>query len=409
MTIFREEVIARQQHRLSGSINIALPLSWRFCGILLFAIVVIAGLFLSIASYSRITIVSGTLQPTAGVARVVASTSGTLVKLFAGSGAEVRAGTPLAVIRTGLILSEGERSSQAQLGTLRSQQQGLNLQAAQIAAAAASRADEIEGQIADHRSAIDLLGRQIEIQENSIKAAREDVETARRIAARGFVSKRDVDSREEIYAARRQELLRLQRERNQKLHAISEAFAAKQAMQAEAGAQAASLAAQRSEIAQRSTQASAQEAYQLTAPIDGRIAVVTARVGDNVPADKGLMLIVPNGSPLRAELAVPSSALGFLAVGQEVRLAVDAFPYEHFGTVPARIETIAAAPETLKTESGQQQSYYPVIARLERDWVPAYGKRQPLITGMTFSARIVIERRSLLHWLLAPVIAVGQK
>jgi len=387
----------------------ALPLSWRICGVLLFATVLIAGLFLSIASYSRITVVSGTLQPTAGVARVVASTSGTLAELFAQPGARVRAGTPLAVIRTGLTLSQGERSAQAQLGTLRSERQGLNLQAAQIAAAAASREEEIDRQMADNRAAIELLDRQIEIQDVSIKAALDDVESARRIAARGFVSKRDVDSREEIYAARRQERLRLERERTQKRHAISEASAAKQAVRAEAGAQAAGLAAQRSEIAQRSTQASAQDAYQLTAPIDGRIAVVSARLGDNVAADKALILIVPDGSPLRAELSVPSSALGFLAVGQEVRLAVDAFPYEHFGTIPARIETIAAAPETLKTESGGQQSYYPVTARLERDWVPAYGKRQPLITGMSFSARIVIERRSLLHWLLAPVIAVGRR
>lgn len=387
----------------------ALPLSWKFCGILLFASVVIAGLFLSIASYSRFATVSGTLAPTAGVARVVSSTSGTLVKLFAGPGAQVRAGMPLAVIRTGLTLSEGERSSQAQLGTLRSQQRGLDLQAAQIAAAAASRANEIGGQIANHRAAIGLLDRQIAIQADLIETAREDLETARRIAVRGFVPKREVDSREAILATRRQELLRLQREREQNQHAIGEALAAKKTVQAEAQGQSASLAAQRSDIEQRRIGARAQDAYQLASPVDGRIAVVTTRLGDSVAADGALMLIVPNGSPLRAELAVPSSAIGFLAVGQEVRLAVDAFPYQHFGTVPARIETIATAPETMKIESGQQRSYYPVTARLERDWVPADGKRQPLITGMSFSARIVIERRTLLQWLLAPLMVAGQR
>ena len=185
-------------------------------------------------------------------------------------------------------------------------------------------------------------------------------------------------------------------------------MASKATTRAEAAVRSAALAGQQSDIALRSTQARAQDAYQLTAPIDGRVAFVTARIGDNVSAEKPLMLIVPKGSPLRAELAVPSSAIAFLAVGQEVRLAVDAFPYQHFGTVPARIEAIAGAPVTLKTD-GQQQSYYPVIARLERDWVPAYGKRQPLITGMSFSARVVIERRTLLNWLLAPLSAVAQR
>ncbi len=387
----------------------ALPLSWQACGALLFAIVVMAGLFLSVGSYSRTEVVSGTLQPTAGVARVVPSASGTLVKLFVDAGAPVSVGAPLAVIRTGLTLSEGERSSQAQLETLHAQERGLHRQAAQIDAAANSRADEINREIADHRAAIESLDRQIEIQENLVQTALADLDLARRIAARGFVSKRDVDNREVIYSARRQDLLRLQRDRTQNLHAITEALAAKATVQAEAGAQSASLAAQQSEIAQRRTQARAQEAYQLTSPVAGQVAVVSARLGDNVPADKALMLVVPEGSPLRAELTVPSSAIGFLAIGQQVRLAVDAFPFQHFGTVPARIEAIAAAPEILKSENGQQQSYYPVTARLERNWIPAYGKRQPLITGMTFSARVVTERRTLLQWLLAPLIAADRR
>jgi membrane fusion protein len=409
MTIFRDEVLSRRQHTLNGDVNMALPLSWQICGALLFAMVVMAGLFLSFASYSRIEVVSGTLQPAAGVARVVPSASGTLVKLFVDVGARVRAGAPLAVIRTGLTLSEGEASSQAQLEALRVQEQGLHRQAAQIDAAAGSRAQEIDRKIAGLRAAIASLDRQIGIQENLVQLAGADLDLARRVAVRGFVSKQDVQRREETYSARQQELLRLQRDRDESRHAITEALASKGTALAEAGAQSASLATQQSDIAQHRTQARAQEAYRLTAPVDGRIAVVSARLGDNVSTDKALMLVVPDGSPLRAELTVPSSAIGFLAVGQQVRLAVSAFPYQHFGTVPARIVTIAAAPEVLKSENGEQQSYYPVTARLERNWIPAYGKRQPLITGMTFSARVVTERSTLLKWLLAPLIAVERR
>lgn len=409
MAIFRQEVLTRQRHRLSGDINMALPLSWRVCGVLLFASVLIAGSFLSLASYSRTTVVTGILAPTAGVARVVSSTSGTLVRLLAEAGTPVRSGAPLAVIRTGLTLAEGERNAQAQLGTLYAQQRGLDIQAAQIAAAAASRSSESDQQVADHRAAMDVLDEQIAIQDHLVRAARVDLDAARQIAVNGFVSKRDLMNREETYATRRQELLRLQRERTQNRNAIGETLAKKRSVQAEANAQVASLAAQRSDIAQRSTEASAQDAYQLTAPLDGRVAVVTARTGDNVPANTALMLIVPDGSPLRAELFAPSSAIGLLAVGQEVRLAVDAFPFQHFGTVPARIEAIAAAPEMQETDGGRRQNQYRVVARLERDWISAYGKRRPLITGMTFSARIVVERRTMLQWLLAPLIAGGQR
>jgi membrane fusion protein len=51
-------------------------------------------------------------------------------------------------------------------------------------------------------------------------------------------------------------------------------------------------------------------------------------------------------------------------------------------------------------------AYYPVTVRLDRDSVDAYGRKEPLVFGMTLSARVVVDRRSLLEWLFEPLLAV---
>ena len=121
------------------------------------------------------------------------------------------------------------------------------------------------------------------------------------------------------------------------------------------------------------------------------------------------MSIVPVGSELRAEIYVPTSAIGFLEVGQDVSLALDAFPYQRFGTMPARITAIASAPIAQATAQGDAMPVYIVTAALERDAVRAYGQEEVLIAGMTLTARITTEEQSLIEWLFEPLFAVGRR
>ncbi|MBL7373507.1 HlyD family efflux transporter periplasmic adaptor subunit, partial [Escherichia coli] len=57
--------------------------------------------------------------------------------------------------------------------------------------------------------------------------------------------------------------------------------------------------------------------------------------------DRPMMIIVPEGSPLKAEIYAPSRAIGFVHVGQEARLLYEAFPYQRFGSFGARVESIS--------------------------------------------------------------------
>jgi membrane fusion protein len=66
-----------------------------------------------------------------------------------------------------------------------------------------------------------------------------------------------------------------------------------------------------------------------------------------------------------------------------------------------------AVPKTAK--DGSIVPVYLVTASLSRPWVKAFGRRQPLLPGMTLAARIIAERESLFHWLFQPLFAVRNR
>lgn len=121
------------------------------------------------------------------------------------------------------------------------------------------------------------------------------------------------------------------------------------------------------------------------------------------------MAIVPKQARLRADLYVPTRASGFLKKGQVVRFAVDAFPYQQFGTLEGSIEEISSVPLPLKTESGSTEAVYLVTASILRPEISAFGERRRLVPGMILSARIVTRKQSLLVWLLEPLFSVSRR
>ena len=52
-------------------------------------------------------------------------------------------------------------------------------------------------------------------------------------------------------------------------------------------------------------------------------------------------VIIPEGAKLEAELLAPSRAVGFIRPGQEVRLMLQAFPHQRFGTVKGEIKAMS--------------------------------------------------------------------
>jgi Cation efflux system protein CusB domain 1 len=118
---------------------------------------------------------------------------------------------------------------------------------------------------------------------------------------------------------------------------------------------------------------------------------------------------------LEAHLYSPGSAVGFLRVGQPVRLRYDAYPHQKFGHhegVIASISRAAISPKDLPPQLASHATprsaesaatpTYRVTVKLASQTVAAPGESVPLEAGMLLEADVALEKRRLYAWVFEP-------
>ena len=166
---------------------------------------------------------------------------------------------------------------------------------------------------------------------------------------------------------------------------------------------------QLSQINQNITEALGRKDELILAPITGRVTGLQAKIGTSAAVGKSLLSIIPEDSSLEVVLLLPSSAIGFVEPGQDLRLMYDSFPYQQFGTQAAQLVSISEAPISARELHSPFEVGGPVYiarAKLASDTIRVLGEQRRLTSGMSLSADIILERRSLLDWLLEPLYSV---
>jgi membrane fusion protein len=407
--LFRREAIQHRAERLYGDVNLAVPLSWQVIGYLLLAGLVTALFFLTTASYARVETVSGAIVLDRGVASILPTRRGTIAAINVREGQRVRAGDPLVGIRSDEDMTGGSTTSGRIIEALERQDERLASQSSLTLNAADDERSRLGAQMDGVRREVASIDAQILAQARLVEVAANEFKEVQAVAAKGFISRRDINQRETTLITRRQQLLQLEQSRVIKVADLAQAQRTIAQTNSTARSQAAGFESGRAQLAQRQVEIESGRGYVLAAPIDGTVTAVTARLGQPASDQHPLMMVMAAGSTPRAELEVPTQAAGFLAIGQEVRLAVDAFPYQRFGTVHARIVQISSVAVPRATPDGGTIGVYLVTAEFDAPQVMAFGRRQPLLPGMTLSARIVTRRQSLFEWLFEPLFAVGRR
>lgn len=407
--MFRPEVLAGRSSGLMGSVSIVVPVAWQIITCVLFGSLAAALFFLSIATYSRVEVASGTVVPAAGVVVIMPTRGGVIAHVAVTEGQEVPRGAVLASIRAEEDSGDGVSAAARIAAALQREDTSLSVQAGQIGAAAQAQLDQLSAQRDGLAAEIAQLETQIMLQHGLIASSERDLQRIRAVAERGFISGRDMIVREEQLLSRRQALAQLSQSLAARRSSLASGERNAAQIAAEGRGRSASLEATRAELSRRTAEAAGARSYVLRAPVAGRIAALIGRPGQPVSSQTGLMSLIPARSTLQAELSVPTSAIGFVKKGQVVRLAIDAFPFQRFGTVTGSVVAVAATPISQPGPNNTTKSVYPVTVALDRDAVLAYGRQEPLVSGMTLTARIITEKQSLLRWLFEPLFAVGNR
>lgn len=407
--LFRPEVLRSRADRLHGNVSLATPLAWQLIGFLLLAMLAAATAFLFLGSYARSETVNGVIALDTGVASIVPTRPGIVDSVDVLDGQHVGIGTPLVRVRAEEQMLAGPTAASRIRQSLADQTARLTAEGEQLAAAAAADRARLAAQIDGLAAEIANLDRQILDQRRLVDVATNDFAEIQRVASNGFISRRDVEAREATLISRRQQLLQFEQTRGARASQLVETRQAMAQATANGGAQLANSQSNRAALAQQLAQAELSQGYTLTSPVAGIATGVAARQGLAVAAGQQLMMIVPDTAQVIAELYVPTGAAGFLSPGQEVRLAIEAYPYQRYGTIQGRIASISRAAVARPAPNGGTTPVFLVTVRLARSGISIAGRSQPLLPGMTLSARIVTERRSLIEWLFEPIMAVGSR
>jgi len=409
MALFRAEAIANRSERLTGDVAIAVPTSWQALGYLLALVALATAAFLGLASYSRVETATGMLVPDKGLIAIIPTRAGSLSQLGVVEGQRVSAGQLLAAVQVAEAQADGRTATQ-------DVQRALDQQAAAVAAKTTADADAISAQrsqlAAQEQGLASELAEddaQIALQKAMVSSASQDLAAARSVAAKGFLSLQEMRSRENALQAREQQLAQLEATRANQQSSLIVAHRSEAQLAAQVASNEQEAATNKAALDQQKATLASQGSYVLRAPVAGEVTELVAKPGEAVAPDKALLQIVPTGAALRAQLMIGSDAIGFVKPGQEVHLAVDAFPFEKFGSIPGRVETVAKSPVPQLDATGATKLVYPAVVRLGTDAISAFGVRQPLVPGMTLNARIVTARQSLLQWLFEPIFAVWRR
>lgn len=407
MTLFREEVLQRRRSDLQGNINVALPVSWSVIGGAMAILTGVTATFLTLATYSRTEVASGNLLPDRGILRVVPVRDGRVETVDVAEGQIVKQGITLARIRVEETDRSGSDAQSNVLAAIESQEGSLVRQIGLGRSAATSEQQQFVAQLHGLQQELDALEVQMRVQRVLVSRAQTDFDQANEIAVRGFISRRDLNLREETLLLRRQQLSSLVQSSAAKAASIAQVTASRRQALANAGAAVAALSSERARVDRDRAATRSEQGYALLAPENGQVSALMIHPGDTVTRADVMMLVVPNYRRLLARFYLPPKAIGFIAAGQPVMLSIDAFPYDRFGTITGKVLTVSSAPVLRAANGGGTEPYYVVTAAIAHSYIQAYGRRQNLLPGMTFSARVVTERRTLGQWLFDPLYAAA--
>ena len=409
-SLFRQEAIEFQQHhRQFGELALLQPLSTKLLTWFITMVVAVVLGFLFLGHYARKETVVGYLTPVAGTSKVFIPQQGTITEIYVKEGQEIEKGQPLFAVETSQIAANGQDVNTTMLDTLESQRNLLTNQIAAEQERTKSEQERLTALIGGIETEISQLQAQIELQNEQIRVSEILVSSVTGLRAKGHISEPEFRQRELAALERKQKLNSLNQQLASRHNQLTETRYSLHQLPTVMAQKIQSLRSELSTTEQRIAEINGRRAYIIRAGAVGRVSTLQATVGQFADPRRLQLEIVPSDSVLQAELFVPTRAIGFVRPGQKVKMKYEAFPYQKFGTYTGQIIKVSHTIVTSADASGPialREPVYRVTAALERTDIDAYGEKIPLQADMLLSADIILEHRSLVGWLLDPLLSV---
>lgn len=228
--------------------------------------------------------------------------------------------------------------------------------------------------------------------ERGYKLSAREITLAEPLAAKGLMS--------EV------EILRMHRQANDIKTQIVERI---NRYQAEANAELAKFEMELSQTSENLVgRADVMERTTIYAPVRGTVKNVAVNTqGGVIQPGEPIMQIIPLEDQLLVEGKIRPSDVAFLRPGQKATVKITAYDYSIYGGLKGTVEHIS--PDTLKDDSKAaagrpDDTYYRVLVLTDSSHLTAGSNALPIIPGMVASVEIRTGEKTILDYLLKPVL-----
>ena len=380
----------------------------------------------SIARVDEVSRGQGRVIPSSKVQIIQSAEPSTIREILVRSGQTVKKGQ--------LLVRLDNTTSQSELGQLETENARLGQRAARLASEgggagctgescgdemrlAQVRRSSLQSQLAALSAGVEQRRRDMgEAQatatslESSLRLARQQVTMLEPLAAKGVVPQT------ELLTAQR-EVVDIQG----RLAAARQAISRSQAAVREAGAEVsrARFDFQQEALNERSQLTTKMAVNQETIRgAEGRLArseirsptrgvvndLLVNTLGGYVNAGEKIMQIVPLGDKLLIETRVTPRDIAFIKVGDPANVKVTAYDFSIYGGLNGKVVRVSA--DSIYDEV-ERQAYFTVVVETSNSYLTSNGRRLPITPGMLCDVEIVTGKKSVLSYLLKPVLKVS--
>jgi adhesin transport system membrane fusion protein len=141
---------------------------------------------------------------------------------------------------------------------------------------------------------------------------------------------------------------------------------------------------------------------ELRSPVKGTVKEIKTRtIGGVIQPAQDIMEIVPIEDTLLIEAQIRPQDRGFIAPNQKAKVKITAYDYSIYGGLDATLEQISADA----IENEKKELFFRVRLRTDKNFlVGKQGEQLPIIPGMTATVDILTGNKTVLEYLLKPIL-----
>lgn len=408
--LFRKQVLEKKNTSYYSKAVVITPIHYSILLMFIAIVVTLTIIYLVTSDFSKKEKVKGYLVPQKGISRVYSHVSGVVSDISVKEGDSVLAGDVLMLVSNNKYMANSLDSDKEKIKEINVQFSLINQQISQYSSLYTERKVRLENIISLLNQERDELNLQGKYLRDRLKLAQVRLVNIKMLHDRGNASNSEVNDQLDFILDLQQKIqeqntISLKSETN-----LANSLNDRARLPFEKQQQISQLQIELSKLS--NMKVSIQEGSNLLvkAPISGVVTSIKLNVGEFASSGDYLATIIPADSKLEAEVYIPTRAIAFVRKGDEVRLRLDAFPFQKFGMAQGVVshvsKSIVFASETTSTLSFDEP-VYKVTIQLLQQYIMAYGNETTLIPGLLLQADINTGKRTLIEWLLEPLYIIN--